>query len=135
MKLNKCLLLLSLVLVCLFTNAQKSRATGDVIDLALNARTPYKIKISQRSFDNLPASYSLEKYCPTPGDQGQYGTCTAWANGYGVATILYAKTHGITDKALINKYAFSPTFLFEQIKSTSDNCQTGTSIYLALLAL
>jgi hypothetical protein len=111
-------------------------AMGATFDLTLMAKTPQKMMVSQRSFTSMPGSFSLENYCPTPGDQGKYGTCTAWANAYGVATILYAKTHEITDKALINKYAFSPTFLYEQIKNASDiTCQNGTDPVRALLTL
>ncbi len=131
----------SIILVFVFCSsmtlmAQQKRGLGEVIDLDLIAKTPQKMQISERSFTNLPTSISLEKYAPTPGDQGEYGTCTAWAVGYGVATILYAKTHELTDKALINKYAFSPSFLYEQIKDSSDNnCQGGSSSVKALITL
>ena len=60
----------------------------------------------------------------------------AFANAYGVATILYAKTHNITAKALIYKYAFSPTFLYEQIKAKDDNdCQSGSDPINALVTM
>ena len=137
MKLQKLALLFSLG--CLFGStvfAQRKFAMGEVINMELIAKTPQKVRVSERSFQNLPASYSLEQYCPTPGDQGDYGTCTAWANGYGVATILYAATHNLKDKKLINKYAFSPTFLYEQIKDKSDyKCQFGSSIISAILMM
>lgn len=122
--------------LCSATFAQRKFAMGEVIDLELISKTPQKVRVSERSFRGMPASYSLEKYSPTPGDQGEYGTCTAWANGYGVATILYAITHNLTDKTLINKYAFSPTFLYEQIKDSKDyTCQNGSSIINALITL
>ncbi|TAG30142.1 MAG: DUF4384 domain-containing protein [Sphingobacteriia bacterium] len=135
-RIKKSLLLVLVICSSISLNAQKKRGLGEVIDLDLIAKTPQKMQISERSFANLPTSVSLEKYAPTPGDQGEYGTCTAWAVGYGVATILYAKTHGLTDKALINKYAFSPSFLYEQIKDSSDNnCQGGSSSVKALITL
>jgi hypothetical protein len=40
------------------------------------AKASQKIQISERSFANLPTKFSMEKYMPTPGDQGQYGTCS-----------------------------------------------------------
>ena len=136
MKFNKCLLLLVAIFVLATVHAQPKRFTGEVIKLDLIAKTPQKVKVSSRSFIGLPKSFSLEQYCPTAGNQGEYGTCTAWAAGYGAATILYAKTHGITEKAMINKYAFSPTFLFEQIKLPIDvSCDSGSSIVDALLIL
>lgn len=136
MKFIKPALISVLLFICIASRAQENRAMGEVIDLALIAKTPQKIQISERSFRGMASSFSLEKYTPTPGDQGNYGTCTAWATGYGVATILYAITHDLTDKDLINKYAFSPSFLYEQIKSTEDNtCQGGSSSVQALLTL
>ncbi len=117
---------LSLGLICSKCLAQ-IHATGASFNPETIAATPQKVQLSFRSFTSLPASYTLEPWCPTPGNQGQHGTCVAFANGYAVATILYAKTHNITDKAIINKYAFSPTYLYEQIKPTTDqNCQSGT---------
>lgn len=137
MKLQKSALLFSLFLISSITSfAQRKFAMGEVINMELIAKTPQKVRVSERSFRGLPSSFSLEKYSPTPGDQGNYGTCTAWANGYGVATILYSITHNLTDKTLINKYAFSPTFLYEQIKDSKDyNCQFGSSIINALITL
>jgi len=137
MKLQKLVLPFSLLLISSISLfAQRKFAMGEVIDMGLISKTPQKVRVSERSFRGLPTSYSLEKYSPTPGDQGNYGTCTAWANGYGVATILYAITHDLTDKPLVNKYAFSPTFLYEQIKDSKDyTCQNGSSIINALLTL
>jgi Papain family cysteine protease/Domain of unknown function (DUF4384) len=133
---NKILLLFTALFFLCTAQAQQGRGMGEVINLALIAKTPQKVKMSHRSFAELPHSFSLEKYCPAAGDQGQYGTCTAWAAGYGAATILYAKTHDITDKAVINKYAFSPSFLFEQIKNPNDaGCDSGSSTVDALLTL
>lgn len=108
-------------------------ATGAIINAASIAKTPKKVALSFRSFRGLPQSFSLEQYCPTPGDQGNHGTCVAFANGYGVGTILYAKTHDLTDKPLIDKYAFSATYLYEQIKNEGDaDCQNGSDPITAL---
>jgi hypothetical protein len=94
------------------------------------------VALSLRSFRGMPAAFSLEQYCPTPGNQGNHGTCVAFANGYGMATMLYAKTHGLTDKKIINKYIFSPTFLYEQIKSAGDNeCQGGSDPIRAIYTM
>ncbi|CAN5393780.1 hypothetical protein BH11BAC3_BH11BAC3_02890 [soil metagenome] len=129
---------LTCVLIVLFfyiaSSAQYS--TGANFNPVTIEATPQKVQLSYRSFAALPASYSLEPFCPTPGNQGNHGTCTAFANGYAVATILYAKTHNITDKAIINKYAFSPSFLYEQIKGKDDkDCQNGSDPIQALVTI
>ncbi|WP_429384844.1 C1 family peptidase [Mucilaginibacter sp. UYCu711] len=66
-----------------------------------------------------PDSYSLRKYCPTPGNQGNIGSCTAWTLGYGVMSIKYAIDHNITNKTDIDDATFSSMFIFNSIKITS----------------
>lgn len=131
-------LLIGLLLVggLSFLSLAQQRRTGANFDLATIAATPQKVTLSFRSFRGMPASYSLEKYCPTPGNQGNHGTCVAFANGYGIATLLYAKAHNLTNKEVIDKYIFSPTFLYEQIKKAEDkDCQEGTDPIKALVAM
>ena len=107
--------------------------TGLLLNADSISKMPKKLDLSFRSFQSMPDSYSLEKYCPIPGDQAKFGTCTAWANAYGVNTILYAKTHELTDKNVITKYAFSPTFVYEVIKKDDDkDCQGGSHPITAL---
>jgi hypothetical protein len=43
---------------------------------------------------NLPKSADLEARFPPIGDQGQYGTCVAWATGYNLKTALNAIDKG-----------------------------------------
>ena len=129
--------LLAIIFIALLPPAtSQRRATGAIINPETISKTPRKVALSFRSFRGLPSSYSLEKYCPTPGDQGNHGTCVAFANGYGMATMLYAKTHGITDRKLIDKYAFSATCLYERIKSAGDNnCQGGSDPIRAIYTM
>lgn len=123
-----------LVITFGIANAQPpEHFTGATFSAASIAATPRKVALSFRSFASMPPAYSLEPWCPTPGNQGQHGTCVAFANGYGIGTILYAKMHGITDKAMINKYAYSASHLFERIKNKGDDdCKIGTDPLKAL---
>ena len=61
--------------------------------------------------DNLPSSVDLKPYFPPIGDQGQYGTCVAWAVGYNHKSFLEAKENGDTYYSDQNKI-FSPKDLF-----------------------
>ena len=107
--------------------AQKPK-TGMVVDRAQYKATPYKAKLSTRSFKAMPQKASLEQYCPTPGDQGDYGTCVAFASAYAMRTIMWAKEFNVTDRTRINAMQFSPTFVYEQIKNEGDdNCQGGSN--------
>ncbi len=126
------LLFLSLFLY-LSLNAQE-KGTGLIFDPPTLRGIPYKAKLTANSYGSMPASASLEKYCPTAGDQGRYGTCVAFAAGYHLRTILYAKTQsepdpdGVVEKVNPNAKIFSPTYIYEQIKDKGDNnCQGGSN--------
>ena len=111
----------------------QSPGTGLIFDLPSYRGTPYKMKLTASNYKALPSSASLEKYCPTPGDQGPYGTCVAYASAYHLRTILYARQKGLTDKSKINKLVFSPRFVYESIKDPSDtDCQGGSNPINAL---
>jgi hypothetical protein len=130
--------LMNIFIFCLFfvLSAQDRHGMGANFSMETISKTPRKVQLSFQSFRGMPEQASLEQYCPTPGDQGNHGTCVAFANGYGIATLLYAKAHNITDKSVINKYIFSPTFLYELIKDSTDNeCQFGTDPIKAILSL
>ena len=130
--------LTNIFIFCLFSvlSAQDRHGMGANFNMETISKTPRKVQLSFQSFRGMPEQASLEQYCPTPGDQGNHGTCVAFANGYGIATLLYAKAHNITDKSLIDKYVFSPTFLYELIKDPKDNeCQFGSDPVKALLLL
>lgn len=107
-----------------------------VWDEASYRSIPYKVQFTASTYDNLPSSYSLEEYAPIPGDQGQYGTCVAYASAYGLRTIMLAKDLGMIDKQEITKKALSPSFVYEIIKNEGDtSCNQGADPRLGLEAL
>ncbi|MBK6347025.1 MAG: C1 family peptidase [Bacteroidales bacterium] len=78
--------------------------------------------------DNLPESYDiLDKFPPT-GDQGQYGTCVAWAVGYNCKTVINGieKGYNANDLASPNKQ-FSPKDLFTAIDDNLKGQDCGGS--------
>jgi len=83
---------------------------------------------------SVPASYSLIDKFPPIGDQGQYGTCVAWAVAYNTKTTIngIAKGYGASDLASANKQ-FSPRDLFTAIDDANkgENCG-GTNFNFAL---
>ena len=91
---------------------------------------PMSAPILTRNYTSLPRSYSLKPYAPTPGNQGRQPSCVGWASGYGARTIAYAiKNNWKYNKAKINQNAFSPSFIYNQIKAYGDNnCTRGSYI-------
>jgi len=83
---------------------------------------------------NAPSNYSLIDKFPPIGDQGQYGTCVAWAVAYNTKTMVngLANGYGASDLASTNKQ-FSPRDLFTAIDDANkgDNCG-GTNFNFAL---
>ncbi|MBK8522507.1 MAG: C1 family peptidase [Ferruginibacter sp.] len=124
------------VLLCLFPSLSLSaqqRFTGMIYDPPSLRTIPYKATLTTESYKNMPSAASVEKFCPVPGDQGQYGTCVAFATAYHLRTILYVKLQseiaGAGGSAVNpNANIFSPSFIYEQIKNNNDRkCQDGTN--------
>ena len=86
--------------------------------------------IITRSFTKLPSNYSLKGFCPTPGNQGQQPSCVGWASGYGARTMAFAiKNNWNYNTSTINQNTFSPSFVYNLIKSKEDlNCKNGSYI-------
>ncbi|MCO4292762.1 C1 family peptidase [Solitalea sp. MAHUQ-68] len=76
----------------------------------------------------LPERVSLQQYCPNRLNQGEQGSCVAWSSAYGARTILEARKTGADP----NQVAFSPSFLYNQIKM--DGCQ-GSYIIKAMKSM
>ena len=100
------------------------------------ASLPKQPQLMTKDFDNLPSSFSLLPYCPIPKSQGQYGTCTSWATTYAFRTILDAIRYNITDREQITAEAYSPLFIYAQIKNPYDlECKKGSHISDAMKCL
>ena len=84
---------------------------------------------ASRDISDLPSSFSLKKYAPTPGNQFNYGTCVAWSTSYGARTISYAVQNNLTDTSSINRFTFSPGYIYYKIKKPQDTvCTMGSVI-------
>lgn len=105
-------------------------ATGLDLSQEKYEEIPLSAPILTRSFTNLPNSYSLKPYAPTPGNQGMQPSCVGWASGYGARTIAFAiKNNWKNDIIKINQNTFSPSFVYNQIKANGDvNCKRGSYI-------
>ncbi len=106
---------------------------GLEFDEAAYRAVPYKAPVTAETYANLPAAASLEQFTPTPGDQGPYSTCTAFAVAYHMRTMLYGIEKGITSRSQLDGTAFSASFVYEQIKDPATvDCKNGTSMVQAL---
>lgn len=124
------LLAFLLITFTLFAQEDEDRGTGLDFDQERYESVPMSAPILTRSYTSLPRSYSLKPYAPTPGDQGRQPSCVGWASGYAARTIAYAiKNNWKNNKTKIDQNAFSPSFVYNQIKAYGDdNCTRGSYI-------
>ncbi len=81
----------------------------------------------------LPARVNLSPYTPSVMNQGKLGTCVGFSSAYYGRTILEAVSRGVTDQAQIDALRFSPSFLYNAIKDSTDfKCVDGSLIDDAL---
>ncbi|MDR1301600.1 MAG: C1 family peptidase [Treponema sp.] len=128
--LKKTLLTLLVCLLVLPAAAQQYSRGAD-LDPEIYNRLPQKAVQLSRGYTGLPASVSLKNYAPFPGDQGRYGSCTAWATAFAARTLSESITVNRYDRIQTSGGVFSPAYLY---KSISDDplCLRGTVISHAL---
>lgn len=105
--------------------------TGLTFDDGKYKKTLLSAPLLRGEYTDLPTSNSLQKYAPTPKNQGDYGTCVGWSTAYAARTILYSMKKNITTPELATHVAFSPSYVYNQI-STDTTCQLGTFLDDAL---
>lgn len=82
------------------------------------------------------AQVSLKQYAPIIRNQGGSGTCVGWATAYYAQTMSYARDNEITDTPSITNQAFSPLYLYRNVKRQEDtSCERGIGIPTALSTL
>lgn len=68
-----------------------------------------------------PDKVSLRSFCPTPINQGATGACSGYAFGYGAMSIMH-NMQGAKTGSKRQKIAFSPSFIYNQIKKNLTDC-------------
>lgn len=118
----------------LISRSLLGQGTGLVFDDQAIHEIPKTATLATRDFSALPRKVDLSKYAPRVGNQGQTGTCTAWSSVYHARTITYAFRNGLTDKEAITQTAFSPSYVYNQIRY-NNTCNSGTRVNEALEVL
>ncbi|WP_375751107.1 C1 family peptidase [Vibrio sp. HN007] len=90
--------------------------------------------LARGDYDDIPTQFSLKRYAPSVGNQGSSGSCVGWSTGYAARSILYNKWADKSQPKQAKKGAFSPAWVFNQVK-LSDNCEGGSYISDALKLL
>lgn len=81
-----------------------------------------------QSENALPTSIDLTSKFPPIGNQGQLGTCVAWAIGYNNKTYLDGVARNLSPSQLQSfSNQYSPTDLFFSIDPSKRSCNNGTN--------
>ena len=116
-----------LVLTCLgippsvLTAQNESYPMGAAWDSSAYNTLPYFDWYIGRKGGDAPDKISLHSFCPPIADQGKTGACSGYAFGYSAMSIMYniqAIKKGETGKNI----AFSPNFVYNQIKKNQTDC-------------
>ncbi|MDR1318179.1 MAG: C1 family peptidase [Treponema sp.] len=116
----------------LYPQSGKSYPRGALFDEAAYGRLPRKAPLASRAYEGLPKSYSLKQFAPLPGDQTDYGTCVAWASAYAARTISESVALSRQNRTETTQNAFSPVYVYRNIRPDDPECQEGAAIYWAL---
>ncbi|MBL7943840.1 MAG: DUF4384 domain-containing protein [Flavobacteriales bacterium] len=92
-------------------------STGTLFDQEKYSATEIFEPLADNKKNPLPDQVSLLSNAPTRKNQGQQGSCVAWASAYAARTILESKESGSSP----DQCTFSPSFLYNQI--ALENCQ------------
>ena len=130
----------NLTFLLLFTSTfifSQQFTTGYLFDKDKYEKIEMTAPLTTRSLDNLPTSFSLKAYCPTPQSQGAQPSCVGWASGYAARTISFAiKNKWANNIAKINENTFSPAFVYNIIKGKDDiNCKNGSYVSDAMMLI
>ena len=91
-----------------------------------------KLAVSDADFAKLPKAISYEAFCPTAGNQQGKATTAAYATAYYLRTILENQARNVREAVAVNANRFSPTYLYNRIKSSDDaDCSAGAELEAA----
>lgn len=107
--------------------AQSRRAKGWVREPAhIKASIPLMLRFQ----DYLPEEVDLSPKFPTPGDQGQQSSCTAWATAYAMRSYYEGQRRKWNFSS--PGQVISPAYIYNKLHDFKGNCDTGTAISEAL---
>ena len=111
--------ILLFIVVSVVAQSEKP-GTGAMVDDQVFSTIPRLEEYQGAKTKREKWSHSLRKFSPIPGHQGKTNACVGWATGYSAMTIHKAIAAANTNKEDITLNAFSPFFIFNQVKK--GNC-------------
>ncbi|MCD7828802.1 MAG: dockerin type I domain-containing protein [Clostridiales bacterium] len=92
-------------------------ATGLVLDDWETIEEHLEPESNISTYATLPSSVDNTSSFPTPGNQGNQGSCTAWAVGYSLKTAQEIAKRGWSKTS--SSHQFSPAYIYNQLNDGS----------------
>lgn len=116
---KKIIIILSLFLACPGFGQNDNSKSGLLPPTKAYIDSLPLFNFKPKGIANLPSSIDLSNNMPVPGDQGNQGSCAAWTTGYALKSF-----HERIEEMNPN-LVMSPSFIYNQLLSPSDNCDSG----------
>lgn len=107
---------------------------GAVLDRDTYLKVPKAPPLARGDYD-LPSRVSLKNYTPPVGNQGRAGSCVGWASAYAARTLAEVRRQDISQPRNSFHDAFSPAYVYNQVRVNKSNCKEGSNINDALWLL
>lgn len=111
----------------LLANAQETRRATGLDFVSPDEYESFPKLERYRAF--LPARVILPDYFPAPGNQGNQGSCVGWAIAYAARSYYQGVAEG---RKVERANAFSPAYIYNQIRSDPGSCDGGSNVVRAL---
>lgn len=125
--------ILLILSVFAFSAAAQRPGLGFIFDKKEIMAVPQVAKYNGSRAESLPMSADLVPFSPRPGNQGECGSCVAWASAYGVLTIMEAIRDKQMNRDVITQNALSALFVYNRTKV--GGCRDGSLPTVAALFL
>lgn len=119
----------AVVATAVAVQAQPLFPTGCSFDQALHNKVPKSAPLRTRNYVTTPERVSLKQFCPKPRNQNPYNTCVGWSTAYAANSIIEAIATGSTEQASTTEKAFSPTYVYNQIRQAEGDCMAPAYIH------
>lgn len=120
-------ILLITLLIVLFAGLSTVMAEGRSTGLVFADESQYRSipLASPPLMGELPSRADLQKYFPTPGDQGDQASCVGWSVAYGVKTYQEGIERGWNINS--SDHQFSPSYVYNQLAYPPGNRYGGSA--------
>ena len=125
--------LILIVSYCLGMNC--TFAQSNSISFGLLPATPEQIKklpVARKYRGYIPPQVDLTSRMLLPGYQGPQSSCVAWAVAYSAESYYANNTNPINSR---KHFIGSPAFIYNQLTTDKNRCQSGTTVIDALSLL